>query len=176
MTPLQLIQQYAAKEFAAGDNAAVLAVLNSKTIEKTSSHRWTMTGLCREFGYPVVKSWMRALVAADEAEVVDMLKGEGINLSDGETLKILPSILARLQEDELMNEDQAKQLAELGVWTVGLWMDHVGRDATLEELAAIRANEALKHKRAQLNAWFAVARQHLDAFEIADLPPLPEDE
>lgn len=138
----RLIQQHAPDEYSANDDAAVLTILNTKSIEKSDSTRRTLTYLLDNLT-PEEAVVVRTVLRSSEYLKIayDALNGTGIDLSSPKTQAMLDQLTAaNAWTDAFPN--LGTKLKEFGKWSVSPAEEVLERDATQDDINAARQYEA----------------------------------
>lgn len=161
---LNLIEQYAASEFASGDDQSVVDKLNATTIEHRNTELQSIRAVRVKLGEAIATAAAGGLTAAAQQNpLMDAMyiavSTTGIDFAAPETQETIDQLTAA----GVWNADVGAALQLMGVWYTSPAQEHLGRDVTLAEVAQLRVDLAATTAKTSLHQMQAELHNEITA-------------
>lgn len=160
----------ASAAYDANDDAAVVAALNAKTVQMRDSTlrnlKWVVANFNRANADRIATAFKTSVSPSVQADYYALV-GAGIDLSDADTRDNIDTIHTEF-DWATVAPNLRNNLKEKGRWQIGAAMQRIGRDAVIEDIAAVRTWFTGVFQRDQLAAATRNAYTQVN-FEIESL-------
>jgi hypothetical protein len=143
----ELIAQHAQSEFDAGDDAGVVAILNTPSIEQRDDDLYTWAGIALLAGPQAAEMLRVALEANGMGWAVHQFGGTGLQMTN--------PLVRQAVEQFIAAGIPLQPLLDATMWLVSPAQASMGRDVTVEDIAAYRQQLAVLARLEMLDGFQA---------------------